>query len=91
MQDVKSQILSCKKEIEYHLNNELLPFWFDRSMDKIHGGYITHFDKDGKDTGEDEKSNLISSGVGTGSQKMDQKARPRTIQVMGIIWNLHGF
>ena len=56
MQDVKSQILSCKKEIEYHLNNELLPFWFNRSMDKLHGGYITHFDKDGKDTGEDEKS-----------------------------------
>ena len=58
MQDIKSQILSCKKEVEYHLNNELLPFWFDRSMDKIHGGYITHFDKDGKDTGADEKSML---------------------------------
>jgi mannobiose 2-epimerase len=58
MPDVKSQILSCKKEIEYHLNNELLPFWFNRSMDKIHGGYITHFDKDGIDTGEDEKSML---------------------------------
>lgn len=58
MQGIKSQILSCKKEIEYHLNNELLPFWFNRSMDKIHGGYITHFDKDGKDTCEDEKSML---------------------------------
>jgi len=58
MQDVKSQILSCIKEIEYHLNNELLPFWFSRSMDKIHGGFITHFDRDGKDTGEDEKSML---------------------------------
>jgi mannobiose 2-epimerase len=58
MQDLKSQILSCKKEIEYHLNNELLPFWFNRSMDKRHGGCITHFDKDGKDTCEDEKSML---------------------------------
>ena len=58
MPDVKSQILFCKEEIEYHLNNELLPFWFNRSMDKTHGGYITHFDNDGKDTGNDEKSML---------------------------------
>jgi len=58
MPDVKSQILSCKKEIETHLNAELLPFWFNRSMDKTHGGYITHFDKNGRDTGEDEKSML---------------------------------
>ena len=58
MPDVKSQILSCKKDIESHLNDELLPFWFNRSMDKTHGGYITHFDKDGRDTGEDEKSML---------------------------------
>ena len=58
MPDVTSQILSCKAEIESHLNDELLPFWFNRSMDKTHGGYITHFDKDGKDTGEDEKSML---------------------------------
>ncbi len=58
MQDIKSQILACKKECEDHLNNELLPFWFDRTLDKKNGGYITHFDKDGLDTGEDEKSML---------------------------------
>ena len=58
MQDIKSQIIACKKECEDHLNNELLPFWFDRALDKKNGGYITHFDKDGADTGEDEKSML---------------------------------
>ncbi|MCK5443205.1 MAG: AGE family epimerase/isomerase, partial [Maribacter sp.] len=47
-----------KKECEDHLNIELLPFWFDRALDKKNGGYITHFDKDGADTGEDEKSML---------------------------------
>ena len=58
MTDIKTQILECKKECENHLNNELLPFWMKRTMDKTNGGFITHFDKDGMDTGEDEKSML---------------------------------
>ena len=58
MQDIKSQISACKKECEFHLEKELLPFWLDRALDKKNGGYITHFDKDGADTGEDEKSML---------------------------------
>jgi mannobiose 2-epimerase len=41
------------------LTTELLPFWLDRCKDDKHGGFITHFDKDGKDAGTDEKS-LIS-------------------------------
>lgn len=47
------------REAEHHLTKELLPFWLDRCKDEQHGGFITHFDKDGKDTGTDEKS-LIS-------------------------------
>lgn len=52
----KKQLLIYKKEAEEHLVNELLPFWINRLKDKQYGGYITHFDKNGKDTGEDEKS-----------------------------------
>ena len=52
----RNEILSLKKEAENHLINELLPFWTSRMIDKVNGGYITHFDKDGKDSGEDEKS-----------------------------------
>ncbi|HLF35168.1 MAG TPA: AGE family epimerase/isomerase [Cyclobacteriaceae bacterium] len=49
-------IFSMKKEAEHHLTHELLPFWMERVLDKKNGGFITHFDKDGKDSGEDEKS-----------------------------------
>jgi mannobiose 2-epimerase len=52
----KHEVLSLKKEAENHLIKELLPFWTTRMKDEIHGGFLTHFDKDGKDTGEDEKS-----------------------------------
>jgi len=57
-EQIKKQIQACKSECEHHLNNELLPFWFERAMDRENGGYITHFDKDGNDTGLNEKSML---------------------------------
>lgn len=50
-----------RDEIENYLTRELLPFWFERSRDLKNGGFITHFDKDGKDTGEDEKSLVAQS------------------------------
>ena len=49
------------KEAENHLVNELLPFWTTRMMDYKNGGYITHFDEKGLDTGEDEKSLIAQS------------------------------
>ena len=45
-----------RNEAENHLVNELLPFWTSRFEDKINGGFITHFDEKGNDSGEDEKS-----------------------------------
>ena len=48
-----------REELASHAEHELLPFWLDRCVDTANGGFITHFDRDGNDTGEDEKS-LIS-------------------------------
>ncbi len=50
------EINTYLKEAESHLVHELLPFWTTRMIDSRNGGYITHFDQYGKDTGEDEKS-----------------------------------
>ncbi|MCX6222648.1 MAG: AGE family epimerase/isomerase [Bacteroidia bacterium] len=52
----KTEILGLKKEAEIHLLTELLPFWTSRMRDDVNGGFLTHFDLYGKDTGEDEKS-----------------------------------
>ena len=52
----KEELINLKQEAENHLVNELLPFWTARMIDTANGGYITHFDKEGNDTGEDEKS-----------------------------------
>ncbi len=50
------EVLSLRKEAENHLVTELLPFWTNRMVDEKNGGFITHFDKNGNDTGDDEKS-----------------------------------
>jgi len=52
----KERIIALKQEAENYLAGELLPFWLDRCKDEQYGGFITHFDKDGNDTGEDQKS-----------------------------------
>ena len=52
----KTEVNNLKAEAENHLVNELLPFWSARMKDGVNGGYLTHFDQDGIDTGEDEKS-----------------------------------
>jgi mannobiose 2-epimerase len=52
----REEIIKLKEEAQNHLINELLPFWASRMVDEKNGGFITHFDKNGKDTREDEKS-----------------------------------
>jgi len=49
-------IRAARDEARHHLTRELLPFWLTRCKDGVHGGFITHFDRHGRDTGEDQKS-----------------------------------
>ncbi len=53
------RLCALKNEAERHLTTKLLPFWLSRCKDEKYGGFITHFDSGGQDTGVDEKS-LIS-------------------------------
>jgi mannobiose 2-epimerase len=49
-------VLAARNEAHRHLTGELLPFWLTRCKDDVNGGFITHFDRHGRDTGEDQKS-----------------------------------
>jgi mannobiose 2-epimerase len=55
----KTDVLECRDKTESYLSQSLLPFWLERMEDPLYGGFITHFDEFGADTGEDNKS-LIS-------------------------------
>jgi mannose 2-epimerase len=52
----RDAIQACRDEAHHHLTQELLPFWLTRCRDGVNGGFITHFDSQGHDTGEDQKS-----------------------------------
>ena len=52
----EAMIRAARDEAHAHLTRELLPFWLTRCRDGVHGGFITHFDQHGRDTGEDQKS-----------------------------------
>ncbi len=54
----RGQVSACLDECKKHFTTELLPFWLDRCKDDVNGGFNTQFDKDGNDTGLDEKSSL---------------------------------
>ncbi len=55
----KDRLSELRIDADGYLRDKLLPFWLDRCRDDQYGGFITHFDKDGRDSGTDEKS-LIS-------------------------------
>jgi mannose 2-epimerase len=52
----RNRLTIWRDDMADHLQNELLPFWLERCIDRRHGGYLTHFDAAGEDTGVDEKS-----------------------------------
>ena len=37
------EALLCKREAEYHLKNELLPFWVGRMKDETNGGNYEYY------------------------------------------------
>jgi len=93
----KTEISILKGEAENHLLNELLPFWTSRMKDEVNGGFFTHFDKNGLDTGEDEKSLIaqtrciytISSAhrAGYGEGKLADLARHGVDFLINRMWD----
>jgi mannose 2-epimerase len=93
----KKELIEFKSEAENYLMNELLPFWTARMIDKKNGGYITHFDQEGNDTGEDEKSLIaqtrclytVSSAhrAGYGEGKLAEMANHGIDFLLGKMWD----
>lgn len=48
-------------EVQDHLRDELLPFWFTHGQDSKFGGFLTYLDKEGRPTGETQKTLVCQS------------------------------
>ncbi|HDL19179.1 MAG TPA: N-acylglucosamine 2-epimerase [Bacteroidetes bacterium] len=56
---VKVDVKKVQKMIallEPYLQQKLLPFWLNNSIDEKYGGYLSYFDKNGKPTGKTDKT-----------------------------------
>ena len=53
-----SEVSGILRKTESYLRDVLLPFWIENSPDPTHGGFLTHFDQDGRPTGETTKTFL---------------------------------
>lgn len=96
-----SQAKELRNEIVSYLNNGILPFWISRTVDKQYGGFITHFDEFGNDSGEDEKSLIAQSRsvftyssahrAGYGDGKLLEMARQGVDFLINKMWDIeHG-
>jgi len=50
------EIRTKRDRVASYLREKLLPFWVDNSVDTECGGFLTYFDRDGKPTGETDKT-----------------------------------
>ncbi len=55
----KDAVQRVYEKLRTYLTETLLPFWLDNSRDEECGGFLTHFDREGKPTGETEKTFLM--------------------------------
>ena len=55
----RSDIEARLRRTEDYLRDVLLPFWIERSPDPDHGGFLSYFDRDGRPTGQTDKTLLM--------------------------------
>ena len=47
--------MNIKNEMLSVLQEQVIPFWLERGVDREHGGYLTCFDERGEPTGDSDK------------------------------------
>jgi mannose 2-epimerase len=53
---IKESVQRCIDLFEPYLNQQLLPFWLENSIDREQGGFLSYFDRHGKPTGKTDKT-----------------------------------
>jgi mannose/cellobiose epimerase-like protein (N-acyl-D-glucosamine 2-epimerase family) len=55
----RSEVTEILEHARTYFTQTLLPFWVEQSPDQRHGGFLTYFDRNGKPTGETDKTFLM--------------------------------
>lgn len=71
-----SAYLKARNEMRAILSEKMIPFWLDRSVDDVYGGYLTSFDERGVFDGDDRKYIVTQSRMLWGFSALKDFARP---------------
>jgi mannobiose 2-epimerase len=72
----QSAYRKARDEMRAILSDKMIPFWLDRSVDDVHGGYLTSFDERGLFDGDDRKYIVTQSRMLWGFSALVDFARP---------------
>jgi mannobiose 2-epimerase len=70
-----NQMQKYKKELVNTLQNYIIPFWLEKSEDKLYGGYLTSFDENGLFEGDGEKNIVTQSRMVWGFSHLIEYAK----------------
>lgn len=78
----KKMISVVQQEIQDTLQEKIIPFWLERSVDRKFGGYLTSFDWNGKFDGNDAKYIVTQSRMLWGFSQLSLFAKPHQKEEM---------
>ena len=82
MNDLERRLRLAGEELLDCLQNRVIPFWLERSVDGEYGGYLTCFDADGKYTGNGTKYIVTQARMVWGFSNLRHYARPGDLDGM---------
>jgi len=53
---IRENVQRCIDLLDPYLQQKLLPFWLDHSIDREYGGFLSYFDRNGRATGKTDKT-----------------------------------
>jgi len=93
----RDEVAGALEKAEAYLVNVLLPFWIERSPDPDCGGFLTHFDIEGRPTGKTAKTFLMqvrmlytmagAHRAGYGNGRCGELARMGTEFILDHYWD----
>ena len=57
---MEDRLRGLRAELEAHLTDGIMPFWTQRGVDPVYGGYLTCFDADGRLVEEDTDKTIVT-------------------------------
>ena len=80
---MKNKFNTIQNEILSVLRDKVIPFWLERGIDRVHGGYLTDFDQNGEEGVNTVKYIVTQSRMLWGFSRLAMQS----MEYMGLVWS----